>query len=60
MERQTTTTARTEDSPVENLAQWRLTSENPLLDWSNEMSDEELDMSVSRLTSASSWISFLY
>ena len=55
MERQTTTTARTEDSPVEKLAQWRLTSENPLLDWSNEMSDEELDISVSRLTSASSW-----
>ena len=55
MERQTTTTAKTDDSPVEKLAQWRLTKENPLLDWSNEMSAEELVMSVSRLTSASSW-----
>ena len=55
MERQTTTTDRTEDSPVEKLAQWRLTSENPLLDWSNEISDEELEISVSRLTLASSW-----
>ena len=55
MERQTTTTARTEDSPVEKLAQWRLTREKPLFDWSNEMSDEELEISVLRLTSGSSW-----
>ena len=55
MERQTTTTAKTDDSPDEKLAQWRLTRENPLFDWSNEMSDEELEISVLRLISALSW-----
>ena len=38
----TRTTARTEESPVEKLAQCKLTRENPLLDWSRDMSEEEL------------------
>ena len=37
------------------LAQCKLTSENPLFDWSREMSQEELDISFSTETSASSW-----
>ena len=55
MEKQTNATARTEDNPVEKLAQCMLTRENPLLDWSKEISDDELETSVSTLTSALSW-----
>ena len=51
----TNTTARTEESPVEKLAQCKLTREKPLFDWSREMWSEESVISVSRMTSASSW-----
>ena len=43
----TNTTARTEESPVEKLAQCKLTREKPLFDWSREMWSEESVISVS-------------
>ena len=35
-----TTTAKTEDNPVEKLAQWITMNENPLFDWSMLVSSE--------------------
>ena len=49
------TTAKTEERPVLKLAQWRLMSENPLVDWLSEISLDWLEMSFSTETSASSW-----
>ena len=51
----TKTTARTDERPVEKLAQWRLIKENPLLDSSSETWSEESETSDSMVTSASSW-----
>ena len=50
----TKTTARTDERPVEKLAQWRLIKENPLLDWLSETWLEESVMADSMVTSASS------
>ena len=49
------TTARTEDKPVLKDAQWMLTKENPLLDWSRLMSLDSLVtlLSMVRLESSS-------
>ena len=50
-----TTTARTDDRPVEKLAQCKLMNENPWFDWSKVTSADSLLMLFSTDKSASSW-----
>ena len=49
------TTARTEDKPVEKLAQCKLIKLNPWLDWSRIKSEDSLFMVFVTERSASSW-----